>query len=182
VGTEPSQVEVIVGRTQLSTAQQGQTVGVRAIVSHPKFRETFVHDVALLQLERPITDITPIQRVAVNQKLEDTVPKVLAIGWGNTARSPQPDVRPDRLQRARMKRMKDELCTSINPALNLQTSFCIGAEGLIPDEGDSGGPVFIKRAGGSFLQLGVVSQSIVIVRLSNPEVADFISKTLANAP
>ncbi|WP_446432394.1 S1 family peptidase [Pseudomonas sp. 1152_12] len=177
VNTEPSQIEVIVGRTQLSHAQQGQTVAVKTIVSHPKFQQALVYDIALLQLERAVTGVTPINRVASAQRLEDSEKTVIAAGWGDTAVSAS----SDRLQQASMPRISDAECTAFIPSLNSQTSFCIGvlaAGGPFPNSGDSGSPVFINQPGTGFIQVGVVSQSVVIVRLSNPEVAQFVSDTM----
>ncbi|MGH8448835.1 S1 family peptidase [Pseudomonas sp.] len=182
VNIEPSQIEVIVGRTQLSDASQGQTVPVQRIVLHPDFLRTLAPDVALLKLEHIPSGIMPIAMVANRENLEDRLKQMIVTGWGNTARSPAPDTHPDKLQRARLPRMMDVQCTSIVPSLNLQNSFCIGADGLIPDSGDSGSPVFIKRRAQGYVQLGIVSQGIIIARLSNPTVADFIRKTIATTP
>lgn len=78
--------------------------------------------------------------------------------------------------------MPDAQCTSLAPSVNLQNTFCIGADGLIPDSGDSGSPVFVKTAKRGFVQLGVVSQGVLIARLSNPKIADFIRETLNESP
>lgn len=175
--TEPSDIEVIVGRTRLSNAQQGQVLSVQRIVIHPDFPRTLAPDVALLKLDRAAIGITPIKVTTPDDTFEGRLKHLNVIGWGNAARNP-PDVRPDILQRGRLPRITDTQCSTLVPNLNLRNSFCIGADGLIPDSGDSGGPVFIKRRNKGYVQLGVVSQGIVIARLSNPVVADFIRKTL----
>lgn len=175
--TEPSDIEVIVGRTRLSDASQGQVLSVRRIFIHPDFPRTLAPDVALIKLDRVATGIIPIKLTTPGETLEDRRKHLNAIGWGNTARIP-PDMRPDTLQQGRLPRMTDTQCSAIVPNLNLRNSFCIGADGLIPDSGDSGGPVFIKQRNKGYVQLGVVSQGIVIARLSNPVVADFIRNTM----
>lgn len=182
VNTQPADVEVILGRTQLSNTLQGRTVGVQQIAVHPEFLRSLTLDVALLKLDRDITDIQAITLVTREERLEDRIKRPTALGWGNTARSPAPDVKPDPLQRARLPRMTDALCTSLAPNVNLQNTFCVGADGLIPDSGDSGGPVFAKHPKRGFVQLGVVSQGVLIARLSNPKIADFIRETISESP
>jgi len=143
----------------------------------PKFEQALVYDIALLQLERAVTGVAPMHRVASAQRLEDSEKTMIAAGWGDTALPAS----ADRLQQASMPRISDAECTAFIPSLNSQTSFCIGvlaAGGPFPSNGDSGGPVFINQPGTGFIQVGVVSQSVVIVRLSNPEVAQFVSDTL----
>lgn len=177
IDTEPSDIEVVVGRTQLSNLHQGQSVAVKTIVSHPNFAQATVYDIALLQLEHAVTAVTPINRVASAERLEDSEKTVTAAGWGDTALPAS----SDRLQQASMPRISDAECTAFNPSLNPDTSFCIGvlaAGGPFPNNGDSGGPVFINQPGTGFIQLGVVSQAVVIVRLSNPEVAQFVNDTV----
>ncbi|WP_339439059.1 MULTISPECIES: S1 family peptidase [unclassified Pseudomonas] len=167
VNTQPADVEVILGRTQLSNTLQGHTVGVQQIALHPEFLRSLTLDVALLKLDRDITDIQAITLVTREEGLEDRIKRPTALGWGNTARNPAPDAQPDHLQRAHLPRMTDALCTSLAPNVNLQNTFCVGADGLIPDSGDSGGPVFTKHPKRGFVQLGVVSQSVLIARLSH---------------
>ena len=177
LGTEPSDIEVVVGRTRLSNTGHGEVVGVKSFVSHPKFPQASVYDIALLQLERPVTAATPIGRVAGNERLEDSEPAMTAVGWGETGAF----LKSDGLQQASMPRISDAACADFNPHLNPMSSFCIGVladGGPFPHSGDSGGPVFANRPGRGFVQLGVVSQAIVIVRLSNPEVAEFIESTI----
>nr|WP_314526382.1 serine protease [uncultured Pseudomonas sp.] len=182
VNTQPSEVEVILGRTQLSNTLQGQTVGVKRIALHPEFLRSLTLDVALLKLDRAITGIQPIAIVMREETLEERIKRPTVLGWGNTARSPAPDVRPDHLQRARLPRMPDAQCTSLAPSVNLQNTFYIGADGLIPDSGDSGSPVFVKHPKRGFVQLGVVSQGVLIARLSNPKIAGFIREALNESP
>ncbi len=182
VNTQPGDVEVILGRTLLSNTRQGHTVGVQQIAVHPEFLRSLTLDVALLKLDHDITDIPSITPVTREEGLEDRIKRPTVLGWGNTARSPAPDVYPDHLQRARLPRMTDALCTSLAPNVNLQNTFCVGADGLIPDSGDSGGPVFVKHPKRGFVQLGVVSQGVLIARLSNPKIADFIRETMSESP
>lgn len=182
VGTAPSNIDVIVGRTRLNDRRQGQVLRVQRIVLHPDFLSTLAPDVALLKLDRAATGIPPINLVPRENPLENSLKRINVIGWGNTARAPAPDVRPEILQQGKLPRMDDAQCTAIVPNLILQNSFCIGADGWIPDAGDSGGPVFTKRLRKGYVQVGVVSQGIVIARLSNPSVADFIRKTLDEQP
>lgn len=182
IDTQPSQIEVITGRTLMSDSQQGQTTGVKTITLHPLFRTALNYDIALIQLERPVADISPIKRVSAGDNREDRVTKVVSIGWGEKQTPGQAGHYPQHLQQATMPRMQDTQCTSIaGSGVHFETSFCIGDTVAFPGDGDSGGPVFIELPEKGPVQLGVVSQGLIIARLSNPKIAQFITDTLANA-
>lgn len=192
LGNDPSTMEVIVARTQLSADQQGQRVAVKAMHSHPLFQTTIEHDIALVELHDPVIGVTPVRLPPPGMAWEDGLSHMTTMGWGHNGdeadagMSSSADTgKPDRLQWASLPRMTPAQCREYAPLMNPETSFCIGivsATPSVPESGDSGGPVLTRLPPYfHWIQLGVVSQAIIIARLSHPENLAFIHSTLAAA-
>jgi secreted trypsin-like serine protease len=141
----------------LSDTEGGEYRNVKAIFRHPGYREdregNLLNDIALLLLESPVTNVTPIlygtaSSVAANTPVE-------AIGWGDTRRRP---AYPEILQRVDL---------SIRPLSTARRQFgsaissmhlAASAPGKDTCQGDSGGPLFsFEGPGGAPLLLGVTS-------------------------
>ena len=141
-----SSLEVVVGVTNLgnvpSTARRRN---VTEIIIHPDFRSdsdfNLFADVALLRLENPITDITPIP--IANSTTEVATP-VKAIGWGDTTDNESTANYPRALMQVEMQTVSlSRLQSEFGNQLSLQHlgAFATGKDTC---QGDSGGPLFTE--------------------------------------
>lgn len=83
---QPSQVDVVVGRHQLSS-NAGQRVDVVRIIRHPDYQHdvSYDNDVALFELATPVA-ATPIQIIDTQMsQFESDGRTVMVIGWGVTS-------------------------------------------------------------------------------------------------
>jgi secreted trypsin-like serine protease len=160
VGTDPEQIEVTVGRTNLDDESTGEVIAVDAIELHPQF--TSVEngfDVALLQLTEP-SSAPPIELAGpddvdlVQPDSESTV-----IGHGTTAAGGQGSAR---LLEAAVP-IQDDLYMADQYNANgapYDAPTMIGAGptrgGRDSCQGDSGGPLMVFNDG-TPKQIGIVS-------------------------
>ncbi|MFJ6940315.1 S1 family peptidase [Streptomyces sp. NPDC101132] len=155
-GANAKQLEVTVGRTVLSKKSQGQLRSVRTIVSHPRYvKGDEAFDLALLELERPVTGIVPVKLpTAGTDALLRPGAKAKVIGWGNT----DTDLThyPDRLRGVSVPLLSHPECKATYPGYNQAVNVCAGVEGKDSCQGDSGGPLFRVVAGRTY-QIGIVS-------------------------
>ncbi|MDF1859325.1 MAG: serine protease [Verrucomicrobiales bacterium] len=141
----------------LTDTSGGEYRTVKAIFRHPGYREdrdgNLLNDIALLLLESPVTNVTPVlygtsSNVAANTAVE-------AIGWGDTRRRP---AYPEILQRVDLS--IKPLSTARRQFGSNISSMHLAASGPGKDtcQGDSGGPLFsFDGPGGEPLLLGVTS-------------------------
>ncbi|ONI89699.1 hypothetical protein ALI22I_14450 [Saccharothrix sp. ALI-22-I] len=188
---------VIVGRTQLTDDTRGQSRSIKNIYVHPKYKDNGGYDTAVLILDTPVTDVTPIQLVTPGtDALERPGRQVTTTGWGNLVQQdPFPNSGawqgPDRLQEVELPIVSATECAvsygefgddAIDPALDV----CAGRTGKDACQGDSGGPLFVKVPGRqAFIQLGVTSRGMgcgstgypgIWTRLANEEIGAFIAQ------
>jgi len=148
---------VVIGRNRISGAG-GETRDVYVDFRKGGFKSAndntapLINDYMLWGLERPIKDIKPVSLAATSdsalwQPGQDTI----ALGWGiDKPGQKEPD---DQL------RAIHEQVTAVNyPPNGLQFETAPNAshpEGIT--EGDSGGPVVVRRSDGTYVQIGLVS-------------------------
>ncbi len=160
-------VSVIVGRTVLSDDSQGYARDVRQIYVHPKYKDDYAYDAAVLILSSPVTEVAPIQLATPGTDALERPGRLLTgIGWGNTVQQdPFPNEGvwngPDQLQEVQVPVVSAAECSisydDLDPALDL----CAGKTGKDTCQGDSGGPLFVKvPRQESYVQVGLVSRGI----------------------
>jgi secreted trypsin-like serine protease len=188
-------LRIVVGRTVLDKSKQGISREVARIVVDPDYNPaSFDNDVALVALKKPILTIAPISFVRANDNMYDAPGTMLTVaGWGNTLAQPIPGGLnfPDRMREASVPVINQNPCAQeyAVPGFTITAHMlCAGAPGSGVDacQGDSGGPLFTQDPFG-FVQVGIVSFGEgcaggfpgVYTRLSNPDINDFITKTLA---
>jgi secreted trypsin-like serine protease len=188
-------LRIVVGRTVLDKSKQGISREVARIVVDPDYNPaSFDNDVALVALKKPILTIAPISFVRANDNTYDAPGTMLTVaGWGNTLAQPIPGGLnfPDRMREASVPVINQNPCAQeyAVPGFTITAHMlCAGAPGSGVDacQGDSGGPLFTQDPFG-FVQVGIVSFGEgcaggfpgVYTRLSNPDINDFITKTLA---
>ncbi|MFH8336505.1 S1 family peptidase [Streptomyces sp. AM6-12] len=155
-GWEQSDFDLIVGRTQLSDTGKGHFRHHVRVEIHPRY---YTHhddyDIALVQLDKEVSDITPVRLptrgtdAMLRPGQEATV-----LGWGLTD-----DVlhhKPDRLHSVDVPLLSRDECR-ISDHINAQTQICAGREGVDACGADSGGPLIRTVPGREvFYQIGVV--------------------------
>jgi trypsin len=187
VDTDPSEIQVAVGRTDL-TAAGGQTVDADRILVHPDYEDTGTFDAALIHtteaMNVPSIDLVPLGEDSLEQQ---GAPLTVA-GWGTEFfGSP---VIPDRMKKVDVRAVADENCTT-NGLMGFQGDSEICAEELLGDscQGDSGGPLFGTLADGRRVQVGIVSYGLgcatpgfpgVYGEVNNSSIHDFITSGIGS--
>lgn len=162
--SSPELLEVVVGRTTLSSSA-GVRTGVEGIIVHPQFDiGLLTNDVALLKLDRAVA--APVLPVVGPEDLSFWRPgdaNGIILGWGQT--DPTYPILPDTLQQAKVPIVSDQICAENLGLLYFpDVMMCAGAlsgspfelDGLDSCNGDSGGPLIVRTSSGWKLA-GIVS-------------------------
>lgn len=169
-------VRIVVGVTALDSGQgQERSVEQLSDISvHPRFHErrNSANDVAVINLDRPVGGINPVELAAVgSDSPEKPGRRATVAGWGSLLAVPprenRPEVKfPKRMREARVPIVSDRRCREayadfgerfLRVFPNLMV--CAGAKGHDACFGDSGGPLF-GSADGRRRQIGVTSYGI----------------------
>jgi secreted trypsin-like serine protease len=140
-------------------------------------------DIALLHLETPVFNITPVKLLDVDSLLKaiDQQSNVTTIGWGSTnAYEPEEIVTPTYptiLNDVILPLQTDEMCSkNLGNSYNSSKMICAapekGGEGAC--QGDSGGPLVFNDQG-TWKQLGIVSWGAGCASAGHPDVYTRIS-------
>ncbi|SFB81817.1 S1 family peptidase [Streptomyces aidingensis] len=153
-------LEVVVGRTTLSRAEEGQIRKVKKIYVHPRYQpQPGTYDAAVLKLESPVRGILPVKLpTRGTDSLLQPGAEATVIGWGNTDTSLYHQT--DRLREVGVPILSHAECRIANgDQYDPETEICAGREGKDSCQGDSGGPLFRTLPGSEeFYQIGVVSR------------------------
>ncbi|WP_351227178.1 serine protease [Streptomyces sp. NPDC002133] len=167
VGMEAKELQIVVGRTVLSNAQQGQIRNARpslgegdpgGIVVHPRYtRGNEAYDLAFVELARPVTGVAPVKLPTPGtDALIRPGAKAVVTGWGNTD-TDMPHT-PDRLRKVKVPLVSHDECKVSYNSYNSKVNICAGVEGKDSCQGDSGGPLFREVPGRRQpIQIGIVS-------------------------
>jgi len=152
-----SSLEVVVGVTNLSSVpNNARRRNVTQIIIHPDYQEdaqfNLLADVALLKLDSPITDITPIPMATSPTTAAGTVVK--AIGWGDTTDDESTTVYSQELKQVQLQTVSlSQLQSDFGAGITLQHLGAF-ANGKDACQGDSGGPLFTESP---LLLVGITS-------------------------
>jgi len=158
-------IDVLAGTVDLGANGAAERLDVRRIRVDPDFTldidgyfNTFVPDVAVLQLASPSTTGTPVDLAVPGQEALYTGGTLSTVsGWGSTGDAL--GAAPTILQRATLPMVSDADCaTAYGSDFDAALNVCAGdlPTGLpSPCFGDSGGPLVVDN-GGDPLQVGVV--------------------------
>jgi trypsin len=186
VDTNPKDIQVVVGRTNLDDAGAGQTLTADRIVIHPDYEETGTFDAALIHVTGTISS-PAIDLVEVGEDtLEADGAPLTVSGWGTEFFGSL--FIPANLKAVDVQAVADDSCTT-NGLIGFQGASEICAEALLGDscQGDSGGPLFGNLADGRLVQIGIVSYGLgcatpefpgVYGEVNNPSVHDFLTSTM----
>ena len=185
----PSEVAVVVARTDLDNTAQGQRRAVSAFFIHPDFDANALSpDVALLQLASPVTGVTPIRLAGAGDNgFEAAGTPLTVIGWGNTDTRSNHASFPNGLREITVPAVSDSACLHVYKRfLVTDTMLCAGQKRADSCQGDSGGPLFAVTSAGVRIQMGVVSWGIgcakthfpgVYAEVNSPTIRSFIAST-----
>jgi trypsin len=183
-GTDPDEVQVTVGKTDLTT-EGGQTLAGDRIVIHPAYEDTGTFDAALIRTSHPM-DAPAIALVPVGEdSLEEDGARLTVAGWG-TEFFGSPFI-PSRMKSVDVRAVSDANCVT-NGLMGFEPESEICAEELLGDscQGDSGGPLFGTLADGRQVQVGIVSYGLgcatpgfpgVYGEVNNPSIHEFVTTT-----
>jgi trypsin len=184
VDTQPGEIQVAVGRTNIDDLSTGQTLAADRIVVHPDYEETGTFDAALVRVTQDIAS-PAVELAAVGEdSLEQDGAALTVAGWG-TEFFGSPFIPAD-LKAVDVAAVADESCTT-NRTQGFQDDSELCAETLGGDscQGDSGGPLFGTVAGRT-VQVGIVSYGLgcatpgfpgVYGEVNNASIRSFISAT-----
>lgn len=140
-----------------------QNRNVSRNVTYPNYNGTEVmHDIALIQLNKPLTFNERVRKVTLPKK-DDTVPRAGATanvaGWGYVDRNQSKY--SDILKEAEVPIIDGNLCLKeykFAPP-NCPNIICAGSKisGVDSCAGDSGGPLMVAKESGQFVQYGITS-------------------------
>ncbi|MDK2594255.1 serine protease [Pseudoalteromonas obscura] len=144
----------------LTDESQWQTYQVTRIVMHEQynFHYQYNNDIAILELDRPVENITPIKLADPQVRNSITSGENLKVmGWGRLSSGGES---PTKLQEVDVPYVSNEICndsTHYNGEIS-NTMMCAGLEdgGKDSCQGDSGGPLIVQR-NNEWVQVGVVS-------------------------
>jgi trypsin len=185
VDTNPGDIQVGVGRTDIDDLSTGQTLSVDRIVVHPDYEDTDTFDAALIHVTSDIASpAIPLVPVGEDSLEQDGAPLTVA-GWG-TEFFGSPFIPAD-LKAVDVEAVADESCTT-NGLMGFQPESEVCAETLGGDscQGDSGGPLFGTLTDGRLVQVGIVSYGLgcavpefpgVYGEVNNPSIHQFITST-----
>ena len=163
---------------------------VERVAVHPDFaRPSSQYDIMLLKLTSPVFDVQPVILNSVpTQPL--SLDRVTVIGAGQIEF--QSEARPDKLQQVQIAVVPFDFCNGIESYggfLNADTQLCAGEEGKDVCQGDSRGPLLMKKERvkvgivntgigcGEFLHPGVYTRTSAFI-----EWIDFVKCNLTDVP
>jgi secreted trypsin-like serine protease len=162
-GTPKQPLRVTVGRTVLSGGG-GQTRRVSRIVIHPRYNgvSSDKYDAAVLTLSNPVRRIPAIRLAGASQNVLEKPGRLATVaGWGNTIKQSPGGTNgtnyPDRMRVARVPIVSDARARdAYGPSYVGALMVAAGKEGKDTCSGDSGGPMFARRADKRY-QVGITS-------------------------
>jgi len=188
-------VRIVVGLTKLDSSQ-GQVRHIQSLTDvhiHPRYdRRTSAFDAAVIDLNRPVQNIAPIELApaASKDRLERPGRSARVAGWGITKPvGPSEQNRDDvsnRLRDGTPPLVSDRECDrAYNGDIQKAVQVCAGRRGEDTCQGDSGGPMWATTKAGR-RQIGITSLGVgcgtarypgVYTEVNTPAIRSFITRT-----
>jgi trypsin len=140
-----------------NTDTTGEKATVSQVISQPKYLLSNGHDISLLKLSKPVTDLAPTKVSGSGETgLWSAGTTETIAGWGTTKENGDT---PTTLQEAQVPITTDAYCGGAYSDFDPQTMICAGFPqgGVDTCQGDSGGPMFGHAADGSLRVVGSTS-------------------------
>lgn len=177
-GFRAEELEVAVGRYDLSQGGDGTRHPLKRILVHPRFNPTTVAaDIALLELAVPATQ-TPVALALHYSSFDLPDTATTAIGWGLLSEA---GGFPDLLQEVTVPLVAPETCAQLyaNTLPFTPEMLCAGlvvTGGKDSCQGDSGGPLLAYDAAGRPVQVGISAAGVGCGRPDFPGIYTRISE------
>ncbi|MEM7535472.1 MAG: trypsin-like serine protease [Chloroflexota bacterium] len=160
--TPPQQVSLGLHNVAQNESSR-QDRAVKQAIAHPNYNSnTLNNDIALLELESPVTLTDRVQIISIvtspeHDTLVDSGSLATITGWGALLENGN---FPDRLQKVSVPMVSYRACNqAYNGIIVENTMICAGYAqgGKDSCQGDSGGPLIVPDEQGGFIQAGIVS-------------------------
>uniref|UniRef100_A0A336MBZ6 CSON009297 protein n=1 Tax=Culicoides sonorensis TaxID=179676 RepID=A0A336MBZ6_CULSO len=176
-----NEIVVILGKYNLDDFSESgsQTAYAKDIIVHPDFMSkdtSFDADIAIILLKRPVQYTQYIRPLCIFSEILRNSPgeKGTVTGWGKDSLEGTIKSYPSLIE---MSLVSDATCLRAHESFQYITSnrtFCAGnANWTGPCNGDSGGPLMLKRAGKWFLK-GIVSASPINVETNSCDLRTYV--------
>ncbi|XP_030076163.1 transmembrane protease serine 9 isoform X2 [Microcaecilia unicolor] len=168
------------GTTALSgTDSSTVRANIKEIIKHPSYNvDTADYDVAVLQLENPLTFNKYLRPICLPSATHTfhVGKKCIISGWGYLREDNL--VKPEVLQKATVALLDQTLCRGLYSNAVTERMVCAGyLEGKIDScQGDSGGPLVCEEPSGKFFLTGIVSWGIGCAEARRPGVYVRVTK------
>ena len=175
---------IAIGTTVDGDTSEGQQIKVTNLIQHPEYNKIpHLNDLMILNLEKPVEGITPVQ--IVQPETADLVSEgqnIRVMGWGLTKEEPEPHISQTSpvLKDTTLQITNTDECSEIYQAhlvIDVNAMFCAYAPGTDACQADSGGPAIVETDGNATL-VGVVSFGLGCARENVPGVYAKISANL----
>ncbi len=170
-GTSLARFDIRVGMTNLDGS--GERRDVAQVFIHPRFDpRTLQFDVAVLRLNKPVTRIAPMSLPKSGQAIPPPGTMLRVAGWGSLN---EDGSYPMRMYQVDIHLASATACQSGN-GLSTDDYAVMLCAGFVDEggkdscQGDSGGPLWRTLAGGTRVQIGIVSFGVGCARPGNPGV------------
>lgn len=188
-------ISIVLGRVLL-TSTIGETRNVVKISIHPGYASNTNKDVAVLELDRPVTTYTPIRLSGPSEDfLESDGRKAITAGWGVREKKSKKNKKnklgntTNELRAVTVPIVGDKKCKKTYRNLDVNSVVCAGREGKDACFSDSGGPLFVSN--GSYVQIGIVQGGRscgkkdypgYYTEINAPDIASFIQQVISETP
>ncbi|XP_025953084.2 suppressor of tumorigenicity 14 protein isoform X2 [Dromaius novaehollandiae] len=155
-----------------------QTRTIKRIISHPNFNDyTFDYDIAVMELQEPVTFSSVVQPVCLPDSTHNfPVGKDLWVtGWGATSEGGSGATI---LQKAEIRLINQTVCNELLSGQVTSRMMCVGilTGGVDACQGDSGGPLVSVEANSRIFLAGVVSWGDGCAQRQKPGVYTRVTK------
>jgi len=161
--------DVVVGRHKRSSWYEGETISVKAEVSHPSYRSRNTdNDFNLIFLSREARADVELVSLNSDGAVPESRDSVTSMGWGDTIASASSSQLSNTLKEVELKAVSNQDCRAAKGFVGgyyssyagaiTSNMLCAQAPGGDSCQGDSGGPLVLKSSDANQdVQVGVVS-------------------------
>ncbi|XP_065273257.1 suppressor of tumorigenicity 14 protein [Emys orbicularis] len=155
-----------------------QERSIKSIISNSQFNDfTYDYDIAVLELQSPVTFTTSVQPVCLPDATHDfpSGKEIWVTGWGATAEG---GVGATILQKASIRVINQTICNTLLTNQITSRMMCVGflTGGIDACQGDSGGPLVSVENSNRLFLAGVVSWGDGCAQRNKPGVYTRVSK------
>lgn len=164
-GETPNTIEVVAHLFDLKN-DPGQTVAIKRIIRHPNYNtNTLDNDIALLQLQEPVSNTQVLPLIVGTDPLDHITSTI--IGWGALSESDSnKGIYPELMYETTVPIVTNSACRrSYGSESITKNMLCAGLNkgGKDTCQGDSGGPLIVQQ-GGQWRLAGITSNGLGCAR------------------